>query len=125
GVSPHLAGTRVLQTKAEWGGSAAIPPSPRSRREPTLAEGSGGIPAAESGPWVLNALQMTTRPESGQPIGWKSALIALAVGVVRGGNQVAIKFALTAFSPLWSAFARMAVSMATISFWAAISRRDL
>ena len=62
-----------------------------------------------------------TSPERSRRLTLRSATLALAVGAARGGNQVAIKFALTAMSPLWTAFARMALSSVTI---AALSRRD-
>ena len=45
-----------------------------------------------------------SKPFENRPIGRKSALLALAVSVIRGGNQVALKFALVAFAPfgrLW------------------------
>jgi drug/metabolite transporter (DMT)-like permease len=46
---------------------------------------------------------------------WRTTLLALAVSISRGGNQVAIKFALGALAPLWTAFARMGVS--AIAVW--------
>ena len=52
-----------------------------------------------------------------QPIGWTSAIIALAVCFVRGGNQVALKFGLTGFSPLWTAFLRMSVGALAVWGW--------
>lgn len=45
----------------------------------------------------------------------RTTLLALAISISRGGNQVAIKFALAALAPLWTAFARMGVS--AIAVW--------
>lgn len=52
-----------------------------------------------------------------ETIGWRSALLALAVSLLRSGNQVSLKLALTALSPFWTAFARMAVSAAAVGLW--------
>ncbi len=52
-----------------------------------------------------------------EPIGWTSAVVALAVCFVRGGNQVALKFGLTGFAPLWTAFLRMLVGALTVWAW--------
>ena len=68
---------------------------------------------------------MTARPSGGEPIGWRSALWATAVGTSRGGNQVAIKFTLEALSPLWAAFWRMVVSSGTVLTWAVVGKRSL
>ena len=64
---------------------------------------------------------MTQPPPPPRPLSWRSAATAFTVGAVRGGNQVAIKLALLSFAPLWTAFGRMAVSVATIF---ALSRWD-
>ena len=69
---------------------------------------------------------MVEKTTTAQPLGWRSAAAALAVSAVRGGNQVAIKFALLSFSPLWSAFARMACSSVVVfglSRWDGIALR--
>ncbi len=42
-------------------------------------------------------------------------LAGLGVAVARGGNQVAIKFALTSLPPLWAAFGRMAASVGVVA----------
>ncbi len=60
------------------------------------------------------------QPQSGLPVGPLSALLAVLVAVVRGGNQVAIKIALLSMAPLWTAFWRMFVSCLTIFFWSRI-----
>ncbi len=60
-----------------------------------------------------------------QPIGAQSALLALTVGLIRGGNQVALKTALTALPPLWTAFGRMAISCAAVGLWSLLRRREL
>lgn len=57
---------------------------------------------------------------TGLPVGWTSALLAIFVAVTRGGNQVAIKIALVAMAPLWTAFWRMFVSCLTIFVWSRI-----
>ena len=55
-----------------------------------------------------------------KPIGWKPALTVLGVNLVRGGNQVALKFALTALPPFWTAFGRMSFGALSVGAWAAI-----
>ena len=55
-----------------------------------------------------------------KPIGWKPALTVLGVNLVRGGNQVALKFALTALPPFWTAFGRMSFGALTVGSWAAL-----
>jgi len=52
-----------------------------------------------------------------ESIGWRSAVLAMAVSLLRGGNQVSLKLALTALTPLWTAFARMVVSAAAVGAW--------
>ena len=54
-----------------------------------------------------------------RPIGWKSALTVLSINLVRGGNQVALKFALTALPPFWTAFGRMSCGALSVGAWAA------
>ena len=54
-------------------------------------------------------------PTTEKPFTWRTSLLSLAVSVSRGGNQVAIKYALAALAPLWTAFARMGVS--AIAVW--------
>ena len=58
-----------------------------------------------------------------EPIGWKSALTVLSINLVRGGNQVALKFALTALPPFWTAFGRMSLGAISVGAWAAL--RDI
>ncbi|HUG80063.1 MAG TPA: DMT family transporter [Bryobacterales bacterium] len=60
-----------------------------------------------------------------QPIGWTTALIALGVCFLRGGNQVALKFGLTGFSPFEGAFLRMLVGAAAVGAWTLIQRAEL
>jgi drug/metabolite transporter (DMT)-like permease len=52
-----------------------------------------------------------------ETIGWRSALLALVVSLLRSGNQVSLKLALTALSPFGTAFARMVVSAAAVGAW--------
>ena len=54
-----------------------------------------------------------------KPIGWKPALTVLSVNLVRGGNQVALKFALTALPPFGAAFGRMSFGALSVGAWAA------
>lgn len=58
-----------------------------------------------------------TAPRKPQPIDWKSTLVVLGVCVVRGGNQVALKFALRALAPFWAAVGRMLVGLTTVGLW--------
>lgn len=60
-----------------------------------------------------------------EPIGWRSAVLALFACLLRGGNLVALKFALTAFAPFWTAFLRMAIGLAAIGTWAKLTRAPL
>jgi drug/metabolite transporter (DMT)-like permease len=60
-----------------------------------------------------------------QPLGTRSAILGLLVGVVRGGNQVALKIALTALPPLWTAFGRMSISCLTVGLWSRSQGYDL
>ena len=55
-----------------------------------------------------------------RPIGRKSILLALVVTIIRGGNQVALKFALTAFAPFWTALGRMAIGAAAVGCWSGL-----
>ncbi len=52
-----------------------------------------------------------------ESIGWRSALLAMAVSLLRGGNQVSLKLALRALTPFETAFARMAVSAVAVLAW--------
>ena len=45
-------------------------------------------------------------------------MVVLALSVLRGGHMVAMKFALTAFTPLWTAFGRISLGAATVGLWA-------
>ena len=59
------------------------------------------------------------------PIGWTSALQAIAVCVLRGGNQTALKFALTGFAPFWTAFLRQLLGVLSVGAWAKLRGVDL
>lgn len=52
-----------------------------------------------------------------RPIGRRSTLLALLVSMIRGGNQVALKLALTAFAPFVTAFGRMAIGATAVGCW--------
>jgi len=60
-----------------------------------------------------------------QAIGWTTALIALGVCFLRGGNQVALKFGLTGFAPFSTAFLRMLVGAAAVGLWGLLRGADL
>lgn len=59
---------------------------------------------------------MSVLPDKSK-LGLRSSLTAAAVATLRGGNQVALKFALTAFAPLWTALLRMVVSSLAVFLW--------
>lgn len=61
---------------------------------------------------------MPLTPAAAKSFTWRTVLLGLAVSISRGGNQVAIKFALAAVAPLWTAFARMVVSAAAVALYA-------
>ena len=63
-------------------------------------------------------LEPSLVPPATKPISWRAALLGIAVSVSRGGNQVAIKFALSALAPLWTAFARIAISALAVGVYA-------
>lgn len=52
------------------------------------------------------------------PIGWRSALLAVLISVLWGGNLVSIKISLASVPPLWSAFWRMLLGVITLALWA-------
>lgn len=61
---------------------------------------------------------MTARPPSTlEPIGIGSALLALLISIVRGGNQVALKLSLLSFGPFASAAGRMALGSLALAVW--------
>jgi O-acetylserine/cysteine efflux transporter len=53
------------------------------------------------------------------PIGASSALFALIVSVLWGGNIVSLKIGLTAIPPFWCAFWRMLFGAIVVTIWAA------
>ena len=53
-----------------------------------------------------------------QPIRLPTALAALGLSILWGGNVVAIKLGLEAFPPFWSAFWRFFISVGAVSLWA-------
>jgi drug/metabolite transporter (DMT)-like permease len=74
---------------------------------------------------LIYAFALLERYVKLQPIGWTTALIALGVCFLRGGNQVALKFGLTGFSPFESAFLRMFIGAAAVGAWALFQRAEL
>ncbi|MBM3794417.1 MAG: DMT family transporter [Acidobacteria bacterium] len=52
-----------------------------------------------------------------QPIGLRSALLAVAVSILWGGNVVSIRAGVDSVPPLWSAFWRMLVGVLFVSAW--------
>lgn len=59
----------------------------------------------------------TIGPSSSKTIDWKVALVAFFLSAFWGGNVIAIKFTLTAFSPLWNAFWRLLVASPILYGW--------
>ena len=45
-------------------------------------------------------------------------MVVLALSLLRGGHMVAMKFTLTAFTPLWTAFGRISLGAVTVGLWA-------
>ena len=74
---------------------------------------------------ALSRVQSHSGAKTAQPIGPQSAFLALTVGLIRGGNQVALKTALTALPPLWTAFGRMLIGCAAVGLWSRLRRREL
>lgn len=52
-----------------------------------------------------------------QPIGLRSALLAVAVSILWGGNLVSIRAGLDSVPPLWSAFWRMLLGVLFVTGW--------
>lgn len=52
-----------------------------------------------------------------QPIGLRSALLAVAVSILWGGNLVSIRAGLDSVPPLWSAFWRMLLGVLFVTAW--------
>ncbi len=52
-----------------------------------------------------------------QPIGLRSALLAIAVSILWGGNLVSIRAGLDSVPPLWSAFWRMLLGVIFVTVW--------
>ncbi len=61
---------------------------------------------------------MKPRPSSGVEL--QTALAALAISALWGGNVVALKLGLGTFPPFWSAFWRMLCGLPVIALWARI-----
>lgn len=60
-----------------------------------------------------------TRPiVASEPIGLRSALLAIFVSILWGGNVVSIRVGVDSVPPLWSAFWRMLVGVIFVSAWA-------
>jgi drug/metabolite transporter (DMT)-like permease len=51
-------------------------------------------------------------------IGWSSALTALLVSALWGGNVIALKIGLATVPPLWSAFWRFLTGVVAVALWA-------
>lgn len=63
--------------------------------------------------------------EVSQPIGIASALVCVCIVVARSGNPVAIKVVLQSLSPLYGAFARVAIGCASVGLCALIQGHAL
>jgi drug/metabolite transporter (DMT)-like permease len=57
-------------------------------------------------------------PQKTEHIGWSSAVIALCISALWGGNVVALKVGLATVPPLWSAFWRFLVAFVAVVVWA-------
>jgi drug/metabolite transporter (DMT)-like permease len=64
---------------------------------------------------------MTLRVTKAEQIGWSSALIALFVSALWGGNVIALKIGLATVPPLWSAFWRFLSGFVAVVIWAKLS----
>ena len=61
---------------------------------------------------------MSARHHRMHAVGVRAALLALVISLLWGGNIVALKFALGAIPPFWSAFWRMLIGLPLIGIWA-------
>jgi drug/metabolite transporter (DMT)-like permease len=61
---------------------------------------------------------MSLRIRKAEQIGWSSALIALFVSALWGGNVIALKIGLATVPPLWSAFWRFLCGWLAVVIWA-------
>lgn len=68
---------------------------------------------------------MTARPGKLQRVGVASALTALCISAMWGGNIVGIKVTMEAFPPVWSAFWRLLLGLPTLWAWARVGGVDL
>jgi drug/metabolite transporter (DMT)-like permease len=64
---------------------------------------------------------MSLNVSKAEHIGWSSALIALFVSALWGGNVIALKLGLATVPPLWSAFWRFLSGLVAVVIWAKLS----
>lgn len=64
---------------------------------------------------------MSSRVKRAEEIGWSSAMIALFVSALWGGNVIALKIGLATVPPLWSAFWRFLSGLVAVVIWAKFS----
>lgn len=60
------------------------------------------------------------KPPSSSGVELKTALAALAISALWGGNVVALKVGLGTFPPFWSAFWRMLTALPVIAWWSRV-----
>ena len=60
------------------------------------------------------------KPRATAGVELKTALAALAISALWGGNVVALKVGLGTFPPFWSAFWRMLTGLPVIAGWARV-----
>ena len=69
---------------------------------------------------------MTERqPAAAEPITTSSALLALLLSALWGGNFIALKLVLTTIPPFWSAWWRMLLAVIVLAAWARFRRLSL
>jgi drug/metabolite transporter (DMT)-like permease len=66
---------------------------------------------------------MDVVPRRSEHIGWSSAMIALLVSALWGGNVIALKLGLATVPPLWSAFWRFLTGFLAVVAPASLSNR--
>ena len=64
---------------------------------------------------------MSLFPRKIEHIGWSTALTALSISALWGGNVIALKIGLATVPPLWSAFWRFLVALVAVVAWAEIA----
>jgi drug/metabolite transporter (DMT)-like permease len=74
---------------------------------------------------VVICLILSMSSPSHQPIHASSALLAIVVSILWGGNVVSIRLGVDSIPPLWSAFWRMLLGVVVVGAWALFRRIPL